>query len=82
MVKWHIHFLYLDKKKCILLIDKPSIKAIGYTVIWKQTTNKEIDEFSLFFKDKIVFSSETDNINLSLNNELNGTNLFVNYFYL
>lgn len=48
----------------------PIIRAKGYTLIWKPGTNKETDEYSLFFEDRAVMSPEGDKTNLFLNNEI------------
>lgn len=49
----------------------PVITVYGFTVVWKPDTNKEIDEFSKFFENKVVQCSEDDR-NVSLNNEIIG----------
>lgn len=48
----------------------PVIRAKGYTLIWKLGTDKETDEYSLFFEDKAVLSPEGDSTSLFLNNEI------------
>lgn len=48
----------------------PVIRAKGYTLIWKPGTNKETDEYSLFFEDKAVLSPEGNSTSLFLNNEI------------
>lgn len=50
----------------MLLLDTPVIRANGYTLVWKPGTSKETDEYSLFFEDKAVLSTEGNNTNLSL----------------
>lgn len=48
----------------------PGILARGYTLIWKSGTNRETDEYSLFFEDKAVLSPDMEITNLSLDNDL------------
>lgn len=48
----------------------PVIRVNGYTLVWKPGTSKETDEYSLFFEDKAVLSTDGNNTNLSLRSEL------------
>lgn len=59
-----------------MLTDVPNIVARGYTLIWKSGTNKETDEYSLFFEDKVVLNSEMDITDLSFDNDLRSIYLF------
>lgn len=55
---------------------KPVIKVSGFTRIWKPSTN-EIDEYSTFFQDEVVFSPDADLPDLSLDDESKGTYLLI-----
>ncbi|VVC29865.1 Immunoglobulin E-set,Arrestin C-terminal-like domain [Cinara cedri] len=51
---------------------EPVIKASGFTRIWKPGTNSEIEEYSIFFEDKVVLSLDADLTDLSLDDETRG----------
>lgn len=62
------------------LIDEPIIKVSGFTLIWKPGTNKEVDEYTLFFEAIAELSPETDDIDLSLSHTLAG--IFINFSFI
>lgn len=64
-----------------LLTEKPIIKVIGNTIIWK--TRTEVDECSIFYEDIAKLSSEVDNSDVLLSNKYKGTyHLFYMHYLL
>jgi len=61
---------------------EPVISTNGYTIIWKPGTNKDTDDYVLFYEDKAALSLESENTNISLNNELIKDYSKIFYFHI